>query len=301
MGNYYSKFIEPKGIVRDINFFYNKIHDLIVNKYFVDFLLNVRKKSNEREFTISNYLSSFNNTRLRFENDTLIIRFSIDECKKNSIQDRSYTDISKPKYIQDSIEGLNIIIDIKLSTIEFKNKTIYPENKALIKLRKDLHTINDFYTNKLQTSMERRFPKINESIHSIKYSQYWQWNNLLNLLKDCTDPDFQENLEKIKLVINGIDSDSILTKQMIVQHTEFYHKYMSTRQINAKKFITTINKVCWDTEEIIYLANQIAKCFGYSVKTIEETNEFILNVLNHFNKNCHAKLWKINLLYKDTI
>lgn len=289
MSNYYFRFIKPPEIQRDLNFFYKKIHDGLIIKKFTNYLLNVRKKSTEREFTTHGYLSSFSETRLKFSGDTITINFSIDESKGNSLQDKSNVIFSKFNYKQDTICDLHILIDIKISKVEFKQKMIYKENRALIQLRKELNVINNYSLNRKQKSMEKIFPKLNKDFQNIKHNSYWEWNDLLRLLKDCTDPTFNENLNKIKIIVNAIDTDFISTRHMIIKKTDFYNRYSTRKQIKPQKLIKSLKEHCLDENELIYLSNLIAKCLGTNVKTLEETEEFLFNVVNHFNMICFSK------------
>lgn len=290
MDSYYLKYVKSPLIIKDINFFYKKIYDEIICKYFANYLLNVRKKSTEREFTVKNFLEKFNETRLKFINDTIVIRFSIDET---SLNDKSYTTISKFKYKNDKVCDLLIIIDIKLSKVEFKSKLLYNENNALTELKKELTNINNYYIRRIQKSLKKRAPKLNKEFQKIKHTPYWEWNNLLRLLKDCTDTSFDDNLEKMKIIANGMTVDNSQVKHMVIKRTDFYNRYSSNKQIKADKLIKLMKNHCIDEDELVYLSDSIARCLGTRVKTIEETEEFLQDVIKHFNKICYSKNMEI--------
>jgi hypothetical protein len=297
MEDFYVKFIKPKYVTKDINFFYNKICDIICNDYFGQFIFNNRKKTKINAFVINGLLSSFKNTKLSFVNDVIVIRFNINQGAFYQIQNRGRTDISKLIFRNNNICDLRIEIDIQLSSQEFKNKTIYPNNNALLELRKSIHKINEFYTFKVRQAEKRRFSRIHKYLKNLKSTQYNEWNDFLRLLKDSTNPSFQEELMKLKSVISGIDTDSINMIHKIVHHSELYRNFIHSKQIKKDKFIKNIHKSCMDSDEIIHLSNNIARCMGHKIKTLEESNDFLSNVLDHFNRLCNANLQSIQKLY----
>ena len=113
MINYYEKFVQPSKIIKDINYYYDQIKDLICNDIFSQYVYNKRKKTNTT-FTIKNHLSCCDSTRLRFNNDTIIINFNQ--------TDKSKVKITKPIYKKYKIEGITFFIDISLNEDEEKHK-----------------------------------------------------------------------------------------------------------------------------------------------------------------------------------
>jgi hypothetical protein len=300
MEDFYTKFIKPKHILKDINFFHSKICDVIKNDFFGKFLFNGRKKNKINEFVLNNFLSSFKDTRLVFVNDTIIVRFSIDKEKQNQLQDRSEINISKLIFRNYSIYDLKIEINICLSSKEIKNKYIDFNNIALTQLRKEIQKINEFYTFKFRQIEKRRFRRINRRLQNLKSTHYYEWNELLRLIRDCTDPSLEENFYKLKDVILGMNTDSVGLIHKVILNSELYRKFQHTSQIRVDKFIKNIYKVCLDSDEIIYLSNNLAWCMGYKIKTLKQSDEFLFNVLNHFNRICNSNLMFIQSMYNKT-
>jgi hypothetical protein len=286
MGNYYLRFIKSPEIKKDINFYFKKVYDGLILNYFSNYIINIRKKSAEREFIIHNYLSSFSETKLKFYKDVITICFSVDESKTNSLSDKSNTSFSKFNFKNDTICDLHILIDIRISKDEFKQKMIYKENKALIQLRKELNNVNTYSTIRIRKAMESKFPKLNKEFQEIEHGRYREWNRLLRLLKDCTDTSFQDNLSKLQMVANGVD---LSNRYMILKKTDFFKRYSFINQIKPLKFIQNMKNYCLDDNALICLSNTIAKPLGTKLKTIEETEEFLINVINHFNAICYSK------------
>ena len=288
MTDNYDKFIKPKVVTKDINFFYNRINDLISNNFYAKHLYNKRKKIKIEEYVIEGHLSEIDNTRLQFINDIIIVRFIVSKTERSKVK------FSKPIYKNYKIDGLVIDVNIVITPQEERNKILYPENQAFIDLRKNIHNINEFYTNKIRKSEESKYRLIYKRVTRLKKSYYSDWNKLIDLVMDCTDPYFNKILHQFEDVVCGINSDVLQMLYKMMHQTQFSQKYALTRQIRFNKFIKSFRKECLDDAEVIFLSNRLAWTLGHSISTLEESIEFIENVINHFNVICHVKSQKIN-------
>ena len=285
MINYYQQFIKPKEIVKDINYFYDKIKSIICNDIFVKYINNKRKKININTFTIYNKLSECNLTKLKFNNDIIIVNF-IKE-KNNRVF------ITKPIYKNYKIDGITINIDIYITPQEEKSKMIYSENIIFRELRKNINIINEYFVKKLRKSEESKNKIIYNRIKKLKNSYYNDWNRLIDIITECINPSFNETLVKFKDVICGVNNGLPIIWNLI-HETRFFKKYEHYRQIKYDRFIKSLRKECLDDNELIELTNNLAKCFGHNIKNYDECLSFLQNVIIHFNIICHIKEMKIN-------
>ena len=285
MINYYQQFIKPKEIVKDINYFYDKIKSIICNDLFVKYLNSKRKKINLDSFTIHNKLSESEVTRLRFNNDTIVVKF---------IKDRkSKVFIHKPIYKNYKIDGIVIQIEISITPQEEKSRMIYSENISFRELRKHINFINEYFVKKLRKSEESKYKIIYNRIRRLNKSYYSDWNRLINLITESVNPSFNKTLVQFKDVICGVNNGLPIVWNMI-HETQFFKKYEHYRQIKFDRFIRSIRKECLDDNEIIELTNNLARCFGHTIKNYDECVQFLQNVITHFNTICHVKEMKIN-------
>jgi len=291
MVNYYEQFVKPKEIIKDINYFYDRIKDLICNDLFSKYYYNTRKKENNT-FTIKNYLSDCDKTRLKFNNDTIIVNFRVDK------KDTSKVSITNPIYKNFKIDGITINIDIALSPVENKNKIIFPENSIFRDIRKNINSINEYYVKKLRKSEEEKFKVIYGRIIKLEPSYYKDWNRLISLIKECVNPEFNNVLCMFKPIISGMNM-GLPTAFKMIHKTQFFQNYEHLRQIKYTKFIRSLRKECLDDNEIIEMTNKLAWCFGHVNKDYEECLYFILNVSKHFNTICYVKEMKINSFTSD--
>ncbi len=288
MINYYEQFIKPKEIVKDINYFYDQIRDLICNDLFGQHLYNKRKKLKVDNYVVNNYLSGINNTRLRFINDTIIVTFKVSKFEKGKAS------ITKPIYNKYNIDGITFNIDIIITPQEERNKIIHSENSALKELRKNIHIINEYYVKNFREDEESKYKIIYDRLIKLDKSYYNDWNRLISLLKECTNPTFNETLYKFREIIEGTNFDVMMTVYKMIHQTQFFLKYAHHRQIRFKKFIISLRKDCLDENEILYLGNNLSKCFGHTIKDYNDCVSFVENVINHFNTICYVKETKIN-------
>lgn len=289
MIDYYYEFIKPREIPKDINFFYDKITDIICNDLFGKYLYGKRKKEKNDEFILNGFLSeSGEKTRLRFNNDTLVIRFLL---KRDGF---GHTTITEPIFVEHRIDGIVFNIDVVITYQEEKHKIIYPHNQAFVELRKRIHEINEFYISNFRKSEESIFPIINKKVKKLKKSFYFDWNKLVWFIKDCTDPSFDNNLNRLDEIVCAMDSSVLTPVYKMIHNTHFFLKYAHHRQIKYNKFIKSLRKLCLDDNEIIDLSNKLASCFGHKNKDYEDCLSFIENVTNHFNTICYVKETKIN-------
>lgn len=299
MINYYDKFIKPKEIIKDINHFYNLIKDIICNDLYGQFLYNKRKKIDINEFVIENFLSKSNNTRLNFSNDKIIVKFIISKTDTWPHIENNKITISKLIYKNYKIDDIIINMNIVLSPKEYKNKLIYDDNQFFHELRKNINDINNFYVSKFRKSEEGKYRLIYNKILKIEKT-YSDWNRLIKLISDCTDPYFNQDLFKFKDVLKGMKCDKFDIVFKMMHQTQFFQKYYHQRQIKFLKFFKSLKKECLDDNEIIYLSNELAKCFGHTIKDYEESIDFLKNIISHFNNICHIKEIKINtFVYKN--
>lgn len=295
MINYYEQFIKPKEIVKDINFYFNLMNELIINDLFGQYLYNKRKKINTDEYIIENFLSKYNNTRLRFNNDTIKVKFIL---KKNDFNEHKCEClITNPVYKNYRIDGIVFNLNIIISPQEVKNKLIYPQNQSIQELRKNIHLINEFYVKKLRKVEESKFKIVFNKLIKLKPSYYSDWNKLINLMIDCVDPYFNQNLNTLGEVIKSMYFKNAQRIYKMTHQTQFFLKYTPNKHIKKHKytkFIEFLTKDSLDDVEIISLTNNLAKCLGHSVNNLNDSAEFIENVTNHFNILCHVRSMKIN-------
>jgi len=297
MIDYYTQFIKPKEIIKDINYFYDQIKELIVNDLFSKYIYNKRKKVN-RNFTTVGYLSGVDKTRLRFNNDTIIVNFKVSHDPVVSglfrSDERSNLKVSKPIYNNYKIDGIIITINVVLSPMEDKSKMIYSDNCIFRELRKQINEINDYYIKKFRKSEESKFKIIYYRINTIKKSYYSEWNKLMNLIKECVNPSFYKELCQFKPIIEGMRSNSINLTFKMIHETQFFKNYEHQRQLKFNKFIKALRKDCLDDNELLHMTNQLAWCFGHVNENLDECMIFLENIIYHFNTICFVKEMKIN-------
>jgi len=288
MIDYYVQFIEVKEIIKDINYFYDQIKELICNDLLGQYSYNKRKKLNPT-YTIKDYLSKIENTRLKFNKDTIIVSFKVE--KTNNPIGR--VAISKPIYKNHKIDGITIAIDIVLSPQENKANGIFPENSIFKDIRKNINFINDYFVKKIRKAEEYKYPLIYKRICEIKPSYYSEWNKLIDLIKECVNPNFNKKLCEFKPIVEGMDNGLPMIFKMMHQ-TQFFKKYEHQRQLKFHKFMKSLHKECCDDDEIIQASNRLAKCFGHVCSDYEECISFLKNIINHFDTICYVKEMKIN-------
>jgi hypothetical protein len=306
MTNYYNQYIKSKEIIKDINYFHNKMKDLICNDIFGKYLYNKRKKLKIENYTVENFLSTENKTRLKFSNDKIIITFKVSKIEKSkssffplssilpSVDDKNIL------YKDQKIDGLTFYIDVVITPTEEKSKMIYSNNEALREVRHHITLINDYYIKNFRKEEESKNKIIYNKIISLKASYYNDWNRLIEFIKNCIDPEFYNNLNMFKDIINGFNSNKLNILFKMMHHTRFFQKYAHSRQIKYHKFIKSIRKECLDENEILELSNELASCFGHSNKNYNECLLFIENLINHYNLVCHAKEKDINSFVSNT-
>lgn len=285
--DYYAKYVQPKEIIKDINFFYNQIKELICNEFFAKYLYNKRKKINVDEFYIENFFSKEERTRLKFINDKIKVKFFVSKTEKG------HCNFSGFNYKKEKIEGLFIDIKIVITPKEERIRMIYQENDVLREIRKNINSINEFYVSNFRRSEESKYPIIYEKMKELKPNYYNDWNRLINNIKDFINPDFEENLEKLLIVINGIESNNLDIIYKMIRQTQFYQRYSQQKKIKFNKFIKSLKKECLDDNEILNTSNEIASCFGHKNKSYEESLLFVENLCNHFNLVCYNREMKI--------
>jgi len=302
MINFYKEYIEPKEIVKDINFIFNELSNLIKNEIFAKFLYHKRKNNDKNIFVIKNYLSKYDKTRLRFKNDTITIKFiTVESDLKSHIKDKS-VNISDLILNKNRIDRLNIDLEIPLSLDELNNKMIYSNNIIFPDLRKKINFINDFYVDNYRKAEEKKFRSIYNKISMIKIDQnvYPLWFKLNSLIINSIDPSFDKNLSKLEEIIKAFDSNTINPIYKIIHQTQFYLKYSDKKQIKINKYINTLNKEFQNNKDnIIYISNQLAEGFGHSISTYEDSVKFIINIINHFNFISYKRSEKINKFVFD--
>jgi hypothetical protein len=286
MVNCYTQFIEKKEIIKDINYFYDQIRDLICNEFFGQYQYHKRKKMNPPMYKIEGYLSQCDKTRLQFNNDTIIVTFSTDS--KNS-----RVAITKPIYKNYKIDGITFYINVVLSKQESKSKMIYKENDIFRDLRKHINAVNEYYVKKLRKSEEEKYKTIYNRILRLKKSYYNDWNKLIELVTECVNPKFNNNLCLFKPIIEGMNNGLPMVFKMIHQ-TQFFKNYEHQKQIKYNRFIKYIKREILDNNELIDLTNELAWCFGHHIYNYSDCLKFIENVINHFNTICYVKEMKIN-------
>jgi hypothetical protein len=291
--DYYDQFVKPKQIIKDINYFYNQIRDLICNDFYGQYLYNKRKKLKINEYAIENFLSSENNTRLRFSNDKIIVNFKV------SKNERGKTLITKTFYRNYRIEGITFQIDIVITPQEEKNRIIYPQNDALIQLRKHINDINNFYVKNFRKDEESKYKFIFNRLIKVKKSYYNNWNRLVDFVTDCSNPNFNTELKKFKEIIKGLNVENLSIIYKMVHHTQFFQNHAHYRQIKYNKFLKSFRKECLDDKEIFELTKELSWCFNHNIKDYEESLIFIENLCNHYNSICYSKEMRINTFVKD--
>lgn len=276
--NYYKQFIQPAVIIKDINFFYDQIKELIVNDIFVKYLRDNRKKIH-KIYTIENYLSKYNKTRLLFNNDKIDIEFFV-----NSIDKVGYTSITNDGTFKNyKLENVNLSFKINLKASEHTNKIIYDDNQIFINIRKNISYLYKMYIDNFNKKESSKYKYIHKELLNLKKSHYEIWNNFIDYLIDITNPQFNNNLNKFRSILNGIKIKETSVIFNLIHNTEFYYKYNHLRQIKSYKFLTNLEKNCLDDKEIIYLCDNVAKCFNHKIDNYEECMEFLRNIINHFN------------------
>lgn len=271
--NFYLEYIKPKEIIKDINHFYSKLEHLICNDLFPKYV-HSKRKSKVYNFDIKNFLSEINNTRLRFKNDILNIKFSTSATEPCDIK------LSNLEYKNHYLTNTVININFVITPIEEINRIIFKENKSLMELRKNVNIINEFYVTNFRKSEERKFRNIYLKLNNLKKINHLEWNKLIDYIKCCVDPNFKSNINKILKISKGIDTDKMSLVYKLIQDTEFYKSY---RSFKYDKFIRIIHKTCLDDEEIVSMSNQLANCFGHHIKNYNDSIIFIENLINHFN------------------
>lgn len=282
----YKKFVERKEIIKDINYFYNQIKDLICNDFFGQYQFSVRKKLPQPTYRVVNYLSQCDKTRLQFNNDTIIVTFSVGNSD-------SRVSITKPIYKNYKIDGITFYLNIVLSKQESKSRMVYKENSIFRELRKHINAINEYYVKKLRKSEELKYKTIYNRILKLKRSYYSDWNKLIELVTECVNPKFNNNLCLFKPIIEGMNNGLPLVFKMLHQ-TKFFRNYEHQRQIKYHRFIKSLKKECLDEKELLELSKDLAVCFGHHIENYSDCLKFIENVINHFNTICYVKEMKIN-------
>lgn len=287
MINYYEKFIKPKEIKKDINYYYDLLVSIINNDLYPRYLYNIRKKINNNEFMLDNSLSRSYKTKLKFKNDKIIVRFLIDDEKNSNIN------INNLIYSNYTINNINIELNIILKNKEFNNKLLYEDNKIYHELRKNINYINNFFISNFRKSEENKYKIIHKRILNIDKKNNNEWNRLIYFLLNCTDPYFYKTLFKFKKIIRGIKFNTLDMKFKMIHQTQFFQRYSQHKQIKINKFLKSIEKQL-NEKEIIYLCNELSECFGHTIINLNESIFFLNSLITHFNMVCHFKEMTIN-------
>jgi len=131
-----------------------------------------------------------------------------------------------------------------LNKDELKNKMIYKTNTFYLNLRKNIHLINEYFNINIIKSEETKYRYINNRMNQIKKSYYYDWNKLILFIKDCIDPEFNNNLDKLSFVIKGTKFEKLDIVYKLVHKTQFYNKYLNSKQIKFNKFFKSLKKEC---------------------------------------------------------
>lgn len=293
----YLKYIHPKEIRKDINYYFDKLKDLIINDIFSSYILNKRKGNDISIYIIEDFLSKINKTKLKFLNDKIKINIIETNNKKWTTDKYPLIRITNKLSFKDVyINSVNMEIDLLLNLDELKNKIIYVNNPTFIDLRKKIKELNDFYVSEYKKRELLNYNKINGLLKNLNRVHYFEWNKLVNFLIDCTDPEYNDNLNKIKILIDSFKIKTLEMKFKMVHNTKFYRKYNHYNQLKTEKFIKNLIKNCLDENEIITMTNNLSSCFGHKVHTIDDSLIFIENIINHFNKECNFRENQINLM-----
>lgn len=290
--DYYDVFIKKREISRDINFFYNQIKGLISNNIFPKYLRDSRKKIH-KIYTVDNFLSTFNNTKLQFINDKIEIEFFVNDLVHKLHLIECDLEKSKVKYYPEfkdyKIDNIKIKININLQSLEHKNKIIYDNNQYYTDIRKKISEINKKFIDEITQKENSKYLFIYKKLFLLKPSSYEFWNNFLKFIIDITDPKFEDNLHKLDKIVKGIKTDKITLIYNIIHDMNFYIKYSHYRQIKTNKFITKLFKELLDEEEIIYLTRSLAMCFNHEINNLNEIRDFLENLIIHINGVYHQR------------
>jgi hypothetical protein len=289
MIDYYTEFVKPREVVKDINYFYDQIITLICNNFFGKYLYNKRKRLKVSEYAVENFLADNGNiTRLRFRNDLIVVTFKVSKFEKGQVK------ITPPIYKNYRLDNVVFNINIVITPQEEKNKIIYTQNMVFQQLRKYIHEMNEYYVSEFRKTEEKKFKTIFNRLNKLNKSYYSDWNRLIKFVMDCVSPTFNKNLHKFDDVVKGFQSDVLTVLYKMIHQTQFFQMYSQYRQIKYKKFIKSLIKECLDDDEIIQMSNSLAWCFGHKNEDYDECISFIQNVINHFNTICYVKEMKIN-------
>jgi len=284
--DYYVQFIKPCEISRDINFFYNKIKEIICNDIFGEYLLDNRKKIH-KTYELYDFLSFFENTKLKFKNDKISVEFLVNDLNLSDLNLITFKNVGL--FHDYRICNVDMIIRINLSEVEYSNKMIYDNNPFFVNLRKQISGFHNTFMKEFNKKEESKFKYINKKLLKLKKSHYENWNKFILYLTDVTDPDFKKKLYEFKKILNGVITERISTNFALIHNTNFYLKNCHLRQIKTTKFLNGLQRLYLDEEEILYLTKEISKCFNHNIKNYDECFDFIINILEHFNFIYHTK------------
>ena len=276
----YSQFIETKEIKKDINFYFNRLKDKILTDVFPKYLCDRRRKMN-RNYDISEYLSSFDKTALKFNKDEINISFIIGDDNQNEIT------IKNLEYKDYCLEvELNIIIS--LSVGEKKNKLIYEHNRIFHLLKKTINELKEFHRKHLYEDEIKYNTILNDRF--IEYSNNNNhWQNLLHIMIQSTDPCFEKKLNRFDVVINGIKSETLDKLFMVLHKTAYYNSYK--KQVGVSKF----RRALYESGLSAY---DLAKCFNHELNPKYNT-KFLEDLILHYNQIIFKLLTSIDLHITD--
>lgn len=294
--NYYNQFIKPREITKDINFFYNEIIEVVCNDIFSKYVYDNRK-SIQKTYELNNFLSIYDKTRLQFKNDKISIEFFVNDISGEIPQLVTFKNVGT--FENYKLNNVDMIIKINLTSVEHTNKLIYDNNPFFLNLRKQISEIYQKFIEELNKREESKFKYINRKLLNLKKCHYDTWNKFIQYLINATNPEFNNLLDRFKVVLNGILSDKISTKFELMHNTDFYLNNCHLRQIKKTKFLSNLKKVCLDDDEIIYLTNEVANCFNHKIKNYNDSIEFIDDIIEHFNFIYHIKEKTIDFLVSE--
>ena len=277
--DYYEHYIKPREIIKDINFYFDRIKELILYELYPKFLLDKKKKI-FNPYYVNNFLSIYDKTLLQFYKDKLVISFQISDTQKSIVE------LSKKKYENYKINNLDIHSTIYLTEEEIKNKTIYDINPFFNELRKNIYDINEFFIDNFYKKERKELTKLNKKFIDLKETSISKkYNYLIGVLIDCSDEDFENKLSKLKSIIRGIKSSTLDVIFKITHEMYFYKKYKRfNNQIKIERFINQLNKEL-DIDNIMLISNKLCDCFNHEhLENYEEFLIFIKNVIIHFNR-----------------